>query len=661
MNNKFLFTAALILLAVCIVLFFLKAIWNFTDNRSDEIYKQGLEFYKKGDYQNAYYNFKKISFLSPNSAPALYRQATCAWELKDNKTAIKKYIKFAKMYKNTNLVPEALWRLALLYDNSGNVTKSKKYLLRLVEKYPESDFAKAAAYKLGVIYFNSGDFEKAKKYFIEYIEYAPLGRYSIEVFNKLSEFNNLSNADKMYIAEALYINERYLDSINVLKYLPFKDAWFLLSKNYYKLSDFANFEEILLKGISIKSSLEDSIFQIKEEDLYEVMELYVNKAAYSKGAAYNLVLNSKDTKYYPLSLFLFSKYIDFDSKLLNYKKIYTVYPNSITAPDSVWQVFWYYYQKRDFENAMKLSKTYLDNHNEDKIKPKILFWSAKIYLKTGNKKLAKTLLQNIVRNYPYSYYAFRANGVLKKSKSPWKISSVKEIKDKFSLDKPPFNLDTKENRLLSSFVSLGDYEIIGNFKLDDEFLNSWLAAKNGRKTYSVFLARKAIKNADTAQLSTQKYKFAYPLYYREIVNEYAAKYKINPYLMLSLIREESFFDNTAVSSTGALGLMQLMPETAALMDNNFIGREALFEPEYNISLGVKYFAHLMKIFNGNEALCVLAYNSGPGSVQRWLKNMQINGDSKDFDEFVENVPYSETANYIKKVYATYWAYMRIYH
>ncbi len=64
----------------------------------------------------------------------------------------------------------------------------------------------------------------------------------------------------------------------------------------------------------------------------------------------------------------------------------------------------------------------------------------------------------------------------------------------------------------------------------------------------------------------------------------------------------------------------------------------------------------MEIFNGNEALCVLAYNSGPGSVKKWLSN----NTNKDFDEFVENVPYSETANYIKKVYASYWVYTNIY-
>lgn len=655
MKNKTLFTLVVFLLIGCLTILLLKLFWHFSDTKSTQFYKQGLEFYQRKDYQNAYYNFKKISFLSAYSVPALYRQATCAWELNDIKTAAKKYSKFANMHKNSALAPEAIWKLALLEEEKGNKKRSKAYLAKLVAKYPKSDFAKAAAYKLGLFYRDNGDYNKAKDYFVEYIEYAPLGRYSADVLNFLFEDYNIGNlidSDKLHIAEALFINERYSKSISVLKEIPFDMSWFLLAKNYEKLSNFAYFEETLLKGVSLKQNKNT----LKEKDLLDIMNLYIKKSAYSKEAGYNLILNTKENNLYPLSLFLYSKYVDKESAIKNYEKIYTDYPGSIVAPDALWFVFWHYYKKGDTDKALKLSKLYTNVYLDYNIQPKIMYWSAKIHLKAGRKKLAKSLLQNIVYNFPNSYYAFRADKILKRSKAPWVTNRTVKIKNKFLLKKMSPDLDTKENRLLYRFVELEDYSVIGNFKLDNPFLNSWLAALDDRKSYSVLLARDAIIAKPKTMFSEPVYKLAYPLYYKDALNKYAIKYEVSPYLMLSLTREESFFNNQAVSSTGALGLMQLMPATARLMDVTLYDNSKLFNPEYNISLGIKYFAHLMEIFNGNEPLCVLAYNSGPGSVKKWLNNF----GGGDFDEFIENIPYPETANYIKKVYASYWVYMNIY-
>ena len=235
-KEKFLFLLALLLFAGFFVLFILKVVLNFADAETGKIYKQGLEFYQKTDYQNAYYNFKKISFLSTYSGPALYRQATCAWELKDYKTAAKKYHKFAKVYKNTDVAPESIWKLALSEFELGDRKKAEKYLRKLVEKYPESDFSKAAAYKLGVLYYDSGNKTKAKEYFIEYLEYAPLGRFALDCINLLQNYedNMLSYSDKLYIANALYENGYYTRSLEILTDVSFEKSWILLTKNYDK-------------------------------------------------------------------------------------------------------------------------------------------------------------------------------------------------------------------------------------------------------------------------------------------------------------------------------------------------------------------------------------------------------------------------------------------
>lgn len=636
-----------------------KLFWHFSDKESDKIYKQGLEFYKKADYQNAYYNFKKISFLSSYFGPALYRQATCAYQLKDYKTAIKRYSKFAKIYKNTDVAPEAIWKLALMELELGgnkNNARAKVNLKKLVEKYPESDFSKAASYQLGVLHYEEGNKAKAKNYFIEYIEYAPLGRYALECINYLQNYEDsaLTISDKIYIANALYENAYYSRSLNVLADVPFEKSWILMLKNYDKLSNIEEFSSAVLRGVAL--NLKQKTYD--EKEILDIMALYIKKANLpQKQAAYNLAYETKDKQFYPLALFLYSKYVDYDSSIKNYEKIYQNYPNSIVAPDALWFVFWHHYKNENYTYALKLSKAFTNVYNDYNIQPKIMFWTAKVHLKMKHKKIARSILQNIVYNFPNSYYAFRANSILKSSKSAFKTDKQLLIKDKASLDDFSFNHVGKEYRLLNKFILLDDYDVIQNFKLDDVFLNSWLAARAGRYSYSVLIARDEInKNPKEISFSNSKYKLAYPLYYKDFINKYAEKNRVSPYLMLALTREESFFNNEAKSVTGALGLMQLMPGTAKMMDYNLYDTSKLYNPEYNISLGTKYFAYLMEIFNGNEALCVLAYNSGPGSVKKWLNSRKSN----DFDEFVENVPYSETANYIKKVYASYWVYTRVY-
>ena len=82
----------------------------------------------------------------------------------------------------------------------------------------------------------------------------------------------------------------------------------------------------------------------------------------------------------------------------------------------------------------------------------------------------------------------------------------------------------------------------------------------------------------------------------------------------------------------------------------------LFNPDLNIKLGIKYFSDLKNMFNQTEMLAVIAYNGGPYNVQMWTSDLE----HKSFDEFVEDIPYLETQNYIKKVFGSYWNYVRIY-
>ena len=148
--------------------------------------------------------------------------------------------------------------------------------------------------------------------------------------------------------------------------------------------------------------------------------------------------------------------------------------------------------------------------------------------------------------------------------------------------------------------------------------------------------------------------------YENIVNKYATEYELDPYLIYSIIRTESAFDENAVSKKDARGLMQIMPETGkwiadTLKIENF-NTEDLYTPEKNIMMGVWYFKHLMKQFNNDINLAIVAYNAGPGNAQNWLENKEISSNGMDLDK----IPFDETEKYQKKIVETYKIYQNIY-
>ena len=154
-------------------------------------------------------------------------------------------------------------------------------------------------------------------------------------------------------------------------------------------------------------------------------------------------------------------------------------------------------------------------------------------------------------------------------------------------------------------------------------------------------------------------KLIYRQDYSEYVEKYAKEYNIDPLLIYAIIKAESNFNNDAVSSKGAAGLMQLMDETAEEVATNesieYVSNDSLHDPETNIRIGVKYFADLIAIFQ-NEAISLAAYNAGMGTVQGWIDDGIINADGSD----IENIPYKETSNYVRKILRDYQMYLKIY-
>lgn len=155
-------------------------------------------------------------------------------------------------------------------------------------------------------------------------------------------------------------------------------------------------------------------------------------------------------------------------------------------------------------------------------------------------------------------------------------------------------------------------------------------------------------------------KIIYPTKYSEFVEKYAEENGIDKYLVYAIIKAESNFDPNVTSSSDARGLMQLMEETAVersnIIDDITVETYDLYDPETNIRLGTSYFSYLLGIYDGNTVLALISYNAGLGNVQQWIQDGIIKSDGSD----IENIPYKETSNYVRKILRDYQMYLKIY-
>ncbi len=154
----------------------------------------------------------------------------------------------------------------------------------------------------------------------------------------------------------------------------------------------------------------------------------------------------------------------------------------------------------------------------------------------------------------------------------------------------------------------------------------------------------------------------YPRTYAEIVVKESKDCSLDQNFVYAVIRQESNFNADAESRAGAIGLMQLTPDTFDWLqytektsEKERLSKNALYQPEINIRYGCRFLSILMKKY-GNRRTALCAYNAGQGRVDSWLKNKSVSKDGKNLD----NIPFPETKNYAKRVEDNYQQYKELY-
>jgi soluble lytic murein transglycosylase len=165
---------------------------------------------------------------------------------------------------------------------------------------------------------------------------------------------------------------------------------------------------------------------------------------------------------------------------------------------------------------------------------------------------------------------------------------------------------------------------------------------------------------DLNQLPRPFWEGLFPRVYWTDLKRHSADNQLDPFLVASLIRQESEFHAAAVSRANAIGLMQVLPSTGRKL-----AREAhvrpfspamLTVPQVNLQLGTRYFRKMLDRYDGVLEYALAAYNAGPHRVDAWLSNAQYG----DVYEFVESIPFTETREYVKSIRRNVSVYQELY-
>lgn len=325
-----------------------------------------------------------------------------------------------------------------------------------------------------------------------------------------------------------------------------------------------------------------------------------------------------------------------------------------TVSRAVWDAGWCRYLAGDNAGAVEIFKGLL---NDEVQREKVLYWSGRALEKNGD-AAASSYYRSLLDEFPAGFYAtwYREQKGMKDSRESFgNRDALAELPSAPGFDKP---------RLLASLGMAEDarVELSGLRKKNSEkkpqfpvLARVYLEIRDYGSAIALFMQNRPVAwEKGTLPLWTA----GYPRAYTDLVSQNAALNGLSEGLVYALIRAESGFSPAVKSGAGAIGLMQMMPATARMTarEKGEFNPLRLTVPEYNIRLGTKHLHDLMKEHNGDVVYMAAAYNAGTAALERWKKSYR--GLKKD--EFIESIPYQETRDYVKKVYASAATYRQLY-
>lgn len=355
-------------------------------------------------------------------------------------------------------------------------------------------------------------------------------------------------------------------------------------------------------------------------------------------------------------------------------------PETEWAVESHWRLAWIAYLEQDWARAARTMEGHLRRFPGSRFTPQVLYWRARIAERSGEGSVATRLSELLRVHFPRHYLGQQVSQVARardrggasgEENSAPLPAWVEEIR----LTRPLPNAPPVPEALARLLERAQALEELGLFEFAAE--EAALALENAsHPEASLARARAAFALRQYAaaiewirrglpnyldfsldDLSPATWQLLFPRLYWDSIQRHARRNRLDPYLVAALMRQESRFEPKAVSSAGAHGLMQLMPDTARkLAGVRRLNADRLFEPEFNIRLGTRFLRELRERFRGRLELMVAAYNAGGTRVEQWHRRRAWAEPA----EFVESIPVAQTRDFVYLVLRNYQFYRDLY-
>jgi soluble lytic murein transglycosylase len=375
------------------------------------------------------------------------------------------------------------------------------------------------------------------------------------------------------------------------------------------------------------------------------------------------------------NVFLLRK--DYDRAIDAYRELQQRFPNAGRAPYAHWKAAWLTLRQGRKAEAEKEFEEQIGLYPSSNEVPAALYWRARLAEEDGETAKARAFYQKLsdrFRNYYYADLARKQLKVLKSTGEPIsyalldKVAPVDAKADIVADDPPSDNLRVQKAELLGNggLVDLAARELQA---ASNEEKGDWVAPETARlfqenEFYNrgIEIMKRAVPNyfaMDIPALPRSYWEALFPRPYWADLKRYSTQNELDPFLVASLIRQESEFNAGAVSHKNAVGLMQLLPGTGKKVAKEeklrHFNANQLFTPGVNLQLGTRYFRTMVDKF-GSFEYALAAYNAGSDRVEDWLSA----GNYRDPQEFVESIPFTETREYVQAILRNASVYRQLY-
>ncbi|HET7220132.1 MAG TPA: transglycosylase SLT domain-containing protein [Vicinamibacterales bacterium] len=347
-----------------------------------------------------------------------------------------------------------------------------------------------------------------------------------------------------------------------------------------------------------------------------------------------------------------------------FDELYRKFPNGPRAERAAWKAGWWSYKNGDYADTVRVFEQAAVAFPRSDYRPSFLYWSARAHGKLNAGQDAESRMRLILADYANSYYGRLAARTLPRDA---RVADVIPAGHRTIVDR----VDPPTAPIIRTLLAAGLYDDAlnelrylqrtqGTSPVIDATM-AWAYQQKGELRRGITLMRRAYPQFLTADqgLPRELLQVIFPLTYWDSIRRHSAARGLDPYLVAALIAQESTFDPEIRSAANAWGLMQIVPATgrrlAASLGIRRFNTSMLTNPETNIRLGTLYFSRLVQQFGGVH-YALASYNAGENRVVRW----KAERPGLDEDEFIDDIPFPETQNYVKRILGTAEDYRLLY-